>query len=239
MSISVGSVLFLDIAGIEHRFCRQQVELAKGRHVAGSHRHRARGLPLAQGRQHRLHHRELLFGVLFALTGALFNRLNPAFDALEIGKQKFGHHRFRVPDGIDRALDMGDVVVVETTQHHNDGVHLADIGEKLVAQPLALGGATYQARDIDELQESRHRLGGFRDSADPLQALVRHGYPAHIRLDRAERIIRGFRRYGLRERVEKCGFSDIGKADDTTVKPHRRSLPYPLSPPPPASAGVA
>ena len=52
--------------------------------------------------------------------------------------------------GIDPALDMGHVAVLKAAQHMGDRVHLADIGQELVAQPLALAGAFDEAGDVDE-----------------------------------------------------------------------------------------
>ncbi len=37
--------------------------------------------------------------------------------------------------------DVDDVLVLEAADDVDDGVHLADVGEELVAQPLALAGA--------------------------------------------------------------------------------------------------
>jgi hypothetical protein len=51
-----------------------------------------------------------------------------------------------LPRAIDLALDMGDVAVLEAAQHMGDGVAFADIGEELVAQAFALGGAAHEAR---------------------------------------------------------------------------------------------
>ena len=45
------------------------------------------------------------------------------------------------PDRIDRTFDMGHLAL-ETAQHVDDGVHLADVGEKLIAQPFALACPT-------------------------------------------------------------------------------------------------
>ena len=42
-----------------------------------------------------------------------------------------------VADGIDAAVYVRDVVIVETAQHMNDSVRLADIGQKLIAETLA------------------------------------------------------------------------------------------------------
>jgi hypothetical protein len=54
---------------------------------------------------------------------------------------------------IDLAGDVHHVVVGEAAHHVHDGVGLADVGEELVAQALALAGAGDQAGDVDELDD--------------------------------------------------------------------------------------
>ena len=51
---------------------------------------------------------------------------------------------------------MGDVLVLETAQDHNDGVHLADIAQELIAESLALGRTAHETCDVDEFEEGRH-----------------------------------------------------------------------------------
>ena len=63
---------------------------------------------------------------------------------------------FLVADRIDAAIDMHDAVVVEAPQHMYDGVALADVGEELVAQALALACAFHEACNIDNVAHSRH-----------------------------------------------------------------------------------
>ncbi len=46
-------------------------------------------------------------------------------------------------------------MVVEAAHDVDDGVGLADVGQELVAQAFALGGAGDQAGDVDELDDGR------------------------------------------------------------------------------------
>ena len=65
--------------------------------------------------------------------------------------------------GIDPALDVGDVAVLEAAQHVDDRIDLADVGEELVAEPFALGGAADQPGDVDELDLGLDLLRRARD----------------------------------------------------------------------------
>jgi hypothetical protein len=57
--------------------------------------------------------------------------------ALEVGEHQLSLDRVRVAQGIDPALDMDDIGILEAAQHVHDRVDLADVGEELVAQALA------------------------------------------------------------------------------------------------------
>src|SRR5690606_38576552 len=58
----------------------------------------------------------------------------------------------------------------------------------------------------------------LRQRRELVEARVRHGDLADIRLDRAERIVRRLRRRRLRQRVEKGRLADIGQTDDATLE---------------------
>ena len=73
-------------------------------------------------------------------------------EALQIGEHQFGLDRLGVGDRIDAALDMGDVAFLEAAQHMDDRIDLADIAEKLVAEPLAGRGAAHQPGNVDEFE---------------------------------------------------------------------------------------
>ena len=63
---------------------------------------------------------------------------------------------------------MGDVAVLEAAHDMGDGVAFADIGEELVAEPLALRGAAHEAGDVDEGQPRRDdflRAGDFASTS--------------------------------------------------------------------------
>ena len=58
-------------------------------------------------------------------------------------------------DRVDLAGDVDDVVVLEAAHHVGDRVDLADVGEELVAEALALRRAGDEAGDVDELDRGR------------------------------------------------------------------------------------
>src|SRR3546814_7434183 len=74
-------------------------------------------------------------------------------------------------------------VVLETAQHMNDRIDLADIAEELVAQPFALRRPAHEPRDVDEGELGRDdlRAAGDRgqrseEHTSELQSLMRISY---------------------------------------------------------------
>jgi hypothetical protein len=97
----------------------------------------AGGLAVLQ-RGARLHQAFLLHRLLVAAAHLADDVLQPLLDALQIGQHQLGLDGLGIGDGIDAALHMGHVAILETAQDMGDGVDLADIGEELVAEPLPL-----------------------------------------------------------------------------------------------------
>ena len=56
----------------------------------------------------------------------------------------------------DRVARPGHVVVLERAQHQHDRIDLADVGEELVAETLALRRAFDQTADVDDLHGGVH-----------------------------------------------------------------------------------
>ena len=87
---------------------------------------------------------------------------------------------------------MDDVGIVEAADHVDDSVHLADVGEELVAQALALGGALYQTGDVHEFDHGGGGLGGIVHGCQLVEAGVRNRNDAYVGIDGAERVVGGF-----------------------------------------------
>ena len=174
---------------------------------------RARGPALLQMRLERLEELHIPTQ-LFVRLGSLAGALQAALQMLDIRQDQLKVDGFNVACGIDRAFDVDDILIVKATDDVDDRIHLADVGQELVAQPLALARAAHQSRDIHKLH---HRRGGlFRvvQVGQRLQALVRHGHHADVGVDGAERVVRALRAR-LRDCIEQSRFPDIRKPDDT------------------------
>ena len=110
---------------------------------------------------------------------------------------------------------MDDVVVLETTNHLDDGIGLADVGEELVAEAGTFGCAFHQTGNVDELDGSGHSLLRLGHLGEFVETRVGHGDHADVGVDGAEGIVGGLRLAGAGDRIEQGGFSDVGKAYDS------------------------
>ena len=173
-----------------------------------------------QQREAAAHELEELLGLLVAALGLLLERRDALLEAFEIGEHQLGLDRLNVAQRVDAALDMRHVAVLEAAHDMGDRVAFADVGEELIAQPLAFRGAAHEAGDVDEGQARRDDLLGARDAREHVEARIGHRDLADIRLDRAEGVIRRLRRGGLRQRVEQRRFADVRQADDPAFETH-------------------
>ena len=122
--------------------------------------------------------------------------------------------------GVDAAVDVHDVRVVEHPDDLADRVGLADVRQELVAQPRALGRALDDAGDVDEGHRRRARSSPSENIfASFVEARVRQRHHADVRLDRRERVVRG-QHVVAGQRVEQRRLADVGQADDAEGEGH-------------------
>ena len=103
-------------------------------------------------------------------AGLLLHLFDAVLDGFEVLYLQFSIDDFLVADRIDAAIDMHDAVVVEATQHVDDGIALTYVGQELVAQALALAGAFHEASYIDDIAHGRHdatRMDQFGQLGEP------------------------------------------------------------------------
>ena len=153
-----------------------------------------------------------------------FRHLDEAFfHRLQIGKAQLCLDDVNIAQRVNAALYMRDVRALKAAHHMGDSIHLADVLEELISQPLALRGALHKACNIDKAHTGGCRLFGMIEIRQHLEARIRHGHDAHIRLNRAERIVRRLCAR-LRDSVEQRAFSHIRQTDDSDFKiAHRYS----------------
>ena len=198
--------------------------MPKARSSSGLRSRNRAGLPSRSSTSARLTRSSCSLASLSLPLAFLVEVVDALFQAVEIGEHQLGLDGLDIGQRRDLAFDMGDVGILKAAHHMRDRVDLADGGEKLVAEALALRGAAHQAGDIDEGQPRRDDLRRFGDLGELVEPRIRHRDLADIRLDGAERIIRRLRRRRLGQRIEQRRLADIGQSDDTAFESHDRVL---------------
>ena len=134
------------------------MQLAEGLTLIGRQLNHAGRFAVLEQRDDAFHQRHLFLGFLVIATRLLDRILDPALEALEISQHQFCFNDFGITQGIDRAFHMGNVAILETAKHINNGIGFADIAEELVAETLALGGTAHQTGNIDKFELGRDDL---------------------------------------------------------------------------------
>ena len=114
---------------------------------------------------------------------------------------------------------MRHILIVEAAEHMNDGIGLANVGQKLITQTLALACALHQAGNVHNLDGGRHDALRVNEFGKFIEAFVRNGDYAHIGFDCTKwKVCR--LSLSVRQTVEKRGLAHIRKPYDTTLKCH-------------------
>ena len=213
-----GEVGLGDVAGKEHGLRGQQLEEFHHGHFLGRGGEGVGGLAGIQVRGEFLEERQLNDGFLVARLRIFLRLAHALGDRLQVGEHEFGRDHLDVTHRINAAHGMDDIGILKAADDLHDGVDLADGGEKLVAQAFTFAGAGDESGDINKFDRGRHDDIGFRDGLQDVRALIGYDHDADIRVDRAERVIRGLGLAGTGEGVEKGGFTHIGESDDAGFK---------------------
>ena len=107
-------------------------------------------LALAQQHQGAVHQVGQLLRFLVALLRLLLDIDDALFERIQIGQHQLRLDRVDIRDRVDLAVHMGDVAILEAAHHMGNRIDFADIGEELVAEPLPLGSAAHQPRNVNE-----------------------------------------------------------------------------------------
>ncbi len=168
---------------------------------------------------------EVRFGqILPVALCELLAAVDAAREYLHVGEDKLEVNRDNIVRRVERSGNVDDVFVLKAAHDMDDGVHLANVCQKLVAKPLAPGRAAHEPGDIHELNDGGRVLFGVVHLRQHVEPFVRHGDDAHVRVDGAERVVRGLGR-GACDRVEKRAFADVRQANNAHL--HELLLRFP------------
>ena len=146
--------------------------------------------------------------VLLVALNKLLCLVNSALQHFNVGEDELKVNCLNVALGVNASVYVYNIVVLKTAHNVNNRVALADIREELVPQTFALGRALYKSRYVNELNRRGCVFVGVVHLGELVESLVGHGYNAHIRLNRAERVVCRLRPR-VCNRVEQRTLSDI------------------------------
>ena len=219
--VAACSARVVDVAHIEHGLVGEQKQVVGNLFLLlAVELHQPGALALREHLLVALHHLILHLGLAVAGLRLLLHAAYAALYGLQVAQLQLGVDHLLVAHGVDCAVDVGHVVVVEAAQHVNDGIGLAYVGQKLVAQALALAGAFHKAGNVDNLDGGGHDALGVHKLGQLVEAIIGDGDHPHIGLDGAERKVCRLR-LGVRQAVEQSGLAHVGESHNTTLKCHK------------------
>ena len=127
---------------------------------------------------------------------------NAFFDVFQIGQHQLGFNRFRILDRVHATINVGHIVIVETTQHMRNRIAFADVSQELVSQTFAFRCTFYQTSNIYERHTCWDDCFGTSDCGQNIQAFIGHGDFACVGFNRTKREIRGLCGGGACQRVK-------------------------------------
>ena len=148
------------VGDVERGLRGEERERLQERELIGRQAHRANRMQPVERLLDPLEDGDELDRFLFPRAHVLRIAQQRLLDRLHVGERELGVDHLDVGDRIHAVVDVDDVAVLEAAHHVGDGVGLADVGEELVAEALALRGARDEARDVDELPRSPESPSG-------------------------------------------------------------------------------
>ena len=208
-----GQLRIGDVGGVEDRLCGEQRERLQDRLLVARQLRLPQSAAVLEEGVRALEGRELGERFFIAGLGGALHAVQPLLHGGEVGEGELELDDLAIAHGIDAVHHVQDVVVVEAADDVHDRVRLADVGEELVAESLALGRALDESGDVHELDGGGHGALRADDARQLVESRIGEVHPADVRVLGRERIVGGEdARAG--ERIEERRLANVRKADD-------------------------
>ena len=206
-------VALVDVGDEQHRLGRQRAAGCAARRARPSGTGTVRaGRPACSASMTSRSHASSATAPLVAAAGLLGRRARggarPARGRRRAARSRSSRCRAR---GSTRPSGWMTFVVVVRAHDVDDRVGLADVGQELVAQALALVRAAHEARRCRGSRSCRRRRSRRRSSPRRARGARRDRHDGDVRLDRRERVV-GRLGARARQRVEQRGLARVGHA---------------------------
>src|ERR1043165_190982 len=218
ISLCAAEIGFSNVAGEERRLRAEQKKIARDFLFLGSEIEGDGRFPGVEMRKQLVNHRRFSLRALRSGPHFLLQTIMAFLERPEIGQDQLRIDHLDVADRVNRAADVMDIGILETTHDLDDRVYFADVAEKLVAEAFARARTFHQARDIDELDRGRNYFLRMRKLCQNVKARVRNGHDSEVWIDRAKRVVGRLRFSGAGNGVEERGFPDVRQPDDPSAQ---------------------
>ncbi len=158
-------------------------------------------------------HLDAQLGVFIAGAGRAAGAVERLFHRLQVGEHQLRVDGVDVAQRVDAAFDVHHVGIVEAPHDVKNRMDVANVRQKLVAQPLARRGAADQAGNVHKLKHRRHDFFGGDMPGDPLKARVGNRHGADVGFLGAKRVALGRHARG-RQGVEQHALANVRESDD-------------------------
>ena len=210
----VSNLALRNVGNVQHRLHGQQMQLAQELLLLLGKTKTACRHSLGQTSHNLFHNSLLQLNLLIAGLCQLHQTLLTLFNRFHICQAQLSVDDFNIAQRVNAALNVGDVAILKAAYNLSYSVHLADVGQELVAQAFALACALNQTGNIHKAHSCRNNFFGFEHLAQYVQTLVRNIYNANVWLNGAERIV-GSLSASLSNCIKQGTFAYVRQANNT------------------------
>ena len=114
---------------------------------------------------------------------------NSSFQNLDVRENKFHINCINIANRIYRTFHMNHICILKATNYMHNGIHLTNIGKKLITQSLPLGGSLYKSGNINKFNRRMRHFFGVIHFSEFFNSLIRHRHNSHIRINGTKRKI--------------------------------------------------
>ena len=223
IGIARGGTGIVNVAHIEHRLAGQEEQIiSHSLLILVLKCHAARVLALAQHILVASENFKLHLGITVAGSSHLGDARNASLHRLQVAKLQLGVDNPLIAHGVDRAVDMGNIIIVKAPQHVDYCIGLANVCQEFISQSLATAGTFHQSGDVNYLHCCGNNLSRMNQLGETIESLVGDSNHAHVGFDSTEREICRLR-LSIRQAVKQGGLAHIRQSHNTTLQCHNSS----------------
>lgn len=156
--------------------------------------------------------------VVAGRSGVLLGHVESLLYPVNVLEPELGGDDLHVTEGVDVALNVDDLSVVESTNDLEDTVDGSHVGQESVSETGTGGSTGGKTSDVNAREEGGDLALGLVQIAEPEEAVVRDGDTRLFWLDSGVREVGSLSEIALGDHVEEGRLADVGKTNDTHLE---------------------